>query len=45
MLEFNVLEIMTGDGTEIFNYFFTLVMVFGWVAFGIGLLFKIINRS
>ena len=45
MLEFNVMQVMTGDGTEVFNYFFTLVCVMGWLAFGFGVLFKIINRS
>ena len=44
-MEVYTLQILTGDGTEMFNYFFTLVIVMGWFAFSVGLLFKIINRS
>lgn len=45
MIEYAIIDIMQGDGADAFNYFFTVVCAFGLFAFGIGLLFKIINRS
>jgi flagellar biogenesis protein FliO len=32
-------------GADYFNYFFTLIVVFGLFSFGINLLVKIISRS
>jgi hypothetical protein len=44
----NVLEILDPEaitGAEYFNWFFTLILVFGLVCFGIKVLFDLINRS
>lgn len=40
-----ILDPSAVDGAEYFNYFFTLVLVFGMVCFGINLLVKIVSRS
>ena len=45
MVEFSVLQVLTGPGAEMFNYFFTIIMASGWICFGIGMLFKIMGRS
>jgi len=42
---FNIMQVMSGDGSEYFNYFFTLVSAFGLFSFGIGCLVKIVSRS
>lgn len=45
-MEFAVLGILSGfDSAQYFNYFFTLVMIGGWVAFGVGILASIIGKS
>jgi hypothetical protein len=43
----NVATWLVGSDPEIvyFNYFFTIVVVFGLIGWGIGLLAKIISRS
>jgi hypothetical protein len=44
----NVLTILDPEavtGAEYFNWFFTLIAVFGMLCFGINLLVKIISRS
>lgn len=45
MVEFTVLEFLQGEGAEYFNYFFTLVMACGWIAFGFAILVKMISRA
>jgi len=45
VIEYQVVEILTGEGSQMFNYFFTLVLAWGVFSFGVGMLFKIINRS
>jgi hypothetical protein len=46
VVEFGIVEIMTeGGGAAAFNYFFTLVWVFGLVAFAIGLMMRVVSRS
>lgn len=47
MLYVDVIQMLQGvDGSEMaFNYFFTLMMLFGLLSFGVGLLVKMINRS
>lgn len=40
-----ILDPAVVDGAEYFNYFFTVILVFGMVCFGINLLVKIISRS
>jgi hypothetical protein len=42
---FNIIQFMSGEGAEYFNYFFTLMVVCGLLFWGIGLLLKIISRS
>ena len=44
-MEFYVMQILSGDGSEYFNYFFTLTMVMGGIGFGAGLLVNILSRS
>jgi len=47
-ISINVVQILDPaavDGAEYFNYFFTLILVFGMFCFGINLLVKIISRS
>ena len=45
-MEFSVLEILSGfSAAQYYNYFFTLVMIAGWVAFGVGILVGIIGKS
>ena len=39
------LNILSGDHSDVFNYFFTIVIFFGLVALCIGLLVKLISRS
>lgn len=44
----NVVEILDPlnvPGAEYFNYFFTLVLLFGMLSFGINILVRIISRS
>lgn len=47
MFEIAVIPVLQGvDGSaDCFNYFFTLIFFFGGLAFNVGLLVKIINRS
>ena len=42
---FNIMQVMVGEGSEVFNYFFTAVSACGLVAFGVGMLVKVISRS
>lgn len=45
-MEFAVIEILSGfEAAKYYNYFFTLVMIAGWFAFGLGLLVNTINKS
>jgi hypothetical protein len=44
----NVLQILdplTYPGAEYFNWFFTLVLIFGLVSFGIKMLIRVLTRS
>ena len=44
--DISVLHIMQGQqGADVFNYFFTIILFFGLIAFSIGLLIKLISRS
>ncbi len=46
IIDFSVWTVLTGgDYDDIFNYFFTLVGVFGFISFSLGMLFKIVSRS
>jgi hypothetical protein len=40
-----ILDPVSYPGAEYFNFFFTLVMIFGMMAFGFKLLIRIITRS
>lgn len=42
---FNPIILMTGDGSDVFNWFFTIIMVWGLFCWGVGLLCKIVSRS
>lgn len=44
---YNIIEFMpaTIDGADVFNYFFTLMVVVGLFAFGIKVLVRIVSRS
>ena len=42
---FEILDVMQGTGSAVFNYFFTQMMVFGIIALMLGMLFKVLNRS
>lgn len=47
-ITFNVMEILDPSaypGAEYFNWFFTLIVVFGLFCFGVNLLVRIISRS
>lgn len=41
----NILSVMQGEGSTVFNYFFTMVIAFGFMAWGFGCLCNIISRS
>jgi len=45
--DISVLQIMQSgqEGADVFNYFFTIIIFFGILAFAIGLLIKLISRS
>jgi len=45
VMTFQVLEVMQGEGFEIFNFFFTIMCVFGLMSFTITMLVKIVTRS
>ena len=45
LLVINPVTFLQGDGAEVFNYCFTVVMASGMIGWGIGLLCKIISRS
>ena len=42
---FNIIQLLPGADYQAFNYFFTLIMVWGLFSWGVGLLCKIISRS
>jgi hypothetical protein len=41
----NTVSFLQGEGSEYLNYFFTLTSVGGMMAWGFGLLCKLISRS
>ena len=41
----NVIPIMSGEGSEYFNYFFTIMIVFGLICFGFKILIRLVSRS
>lgn len=40
-----ILDPLSYPGADYFNFFFTLIMIFGLLAFGFKLLIRIITRS
>lgn len=45
-MEFVVLPILSGfEAAQYYNYFFTLVMIAGWFAFGFGIIASMIGKS
>ena len=38
-------EVFTGIGADVFNYFFTIVSVFGFIALNLTLIMRVISRS
>lgn len=40
-----VLQVMSGPGSEAFNYYFTIVVFWGIVTFFFSMLFKLASRS
>jgi len=45
ILTIEILDPEVITGAEFFNYFFTLVIVFGLVAFCLQILFRVVSRS
>jgi len=45
VVEFTAASFMQGDGSDVFNFFFTVVMAVGLIGWGIGLLCQIISKS
>jgi len=45
VVEFEILEVLVGDDFAAFNYFFTLVSIFGIFSLLIGLLVKMLTRT
>jgi hypothetical protein len=45
VLVMQILDPATVTGAEYFNWFFTLVMVFGLIAFGLNVMVRLIARS
>lgn len=45
MTTFDVVEILQGADYQYFNLFFSIIVIFGFIAFGIGLLVRVLTRS